>query len=132
MVISKKTSLSKKKSKSQIGKASKRKGATGEREFARYLTEKHGIEASRGVQYQGSPDSPDIIVPSLPKLHFEVKRTETLSLYAAMEQAINDAGDKKIPIVAHRRSHKDWLIVLHAKDMDEFAFQLLHRSAKDD
>lgn len=93
-----------------------RKGAAGEREFAHYLTD-HGHPARRGVQYSGSPDSPDVVCQSLP-FHFEVKRTERLSLYAAMKQATSDAG-KAIPLVAHRRNGGEWLAVLRMGDLLE-------------
>ena len=93
---------------------SRTKGAAGEREWAKYLTD-HGHTARRGQQFSGSPDSPDVVCESLSTLHFEVKRTEKLSLYKAMAQAQDDCGDK-VPIVVHRRSREDWLVVMPAQD----------------
>ncbi|GHT29091.1 hypothetical protein FACS18942_10010 [Planctomycetales bacterium] len=52
------------------------------------------------MQFQGSPDSPDVIT-DLPDIHIECKRTERFQLYKALEQAITDAGNDKIPIVCH-------------------------------
>lgn len=95
---------------------SRSKGATGEREFAKYLTER-GLPARRGVQYQGGPDSPDIICESLPEYHFEVKRTERLHMYKAMDQADQDAGPDKVPMVVHRRNKGDWLVIMYADDL---------------
>jgi len=96
---------------------SKQKGKRGELEFCRYLKDK-GYEARRGQQYKGTSDSPDII-SNLDSLHFEVKRTEKLSVYKALEQAKQDCGDK-IPVVVHRRNNKPWIAIVYADDMFEF------------
>ena len=57
-----------------------------------------------------------MICPTLPGLHFEVKRAERLRLHEAMQQAIEDAGDK-LPIVAHRRNRGDWLAIVRLSDL---------------
>ena len=90
------------------------KGKDGEREFAGLLRAE-GLEARRGQQHAGGPDSPDVLCPSMPDTHFEVKRTEVLSLYKAMDKAILDAGDK-VPVVAHRRNRKPWLVIMRFED----------------
>ena len=68
-----------------MGKASRDKGKRGEREVAEFLRD-HGIPARRGVQYAGGADSPDVI--GFEGVHIEVKRTEALRLYPALEQAL--------------------------------------------
>lgn len=88
---------------------SRQKGARGEREFRDYLRER-GIEARRGQQFSGSPDSPDVI-SSLSGVHWEVKRVERLEIHKAIEQAQRDAGDK-LPVVAFKANRKDWLAIL--------------------
>lgn len=88
---------------------SRRKGANGERAFRDYLRER-GIEARRGQQFSGSPDSPDVI-SSLSGVHWEVKRVERLEIHKAIEQAQRDAGDK-LPVVAFKANRKDWLAIL--------------------
>jgi Holliday junction resolvase len=103
---------------------SRNKGARGEREFAAYLNH-FGIDAIRGVQYQGGKDSPDVKTSLDSLVHFEVKRTETLSLYKALEQAANDCGEKKIPVVVHRRNNKKWVAILEAR----YLLKLLKRKA---
>ena len=104
------------------GKKSLDKGKLGERQWAQYAREIWGFVSHRGRQFSGSPDSPDVKILALDsRIHWEVKRTETLSLYAAMAQATADAGDK-IPVVAHRRSRKDWLVVMRAADVPDFAY----------
>ena len=96
------------------GKASREKGKRGEREWRDVLKE-HGYEdAYRGVQYSGGPDSPDVV--GIPGIHFEVKRVEKLNIYNAMKQSIDDAGEKEIPVVAHRRDREQWLVTMNAED----------------
>ena len=97
------------------GSRSRRKGKRGERDLAAALTAE-GFDAHRGAQHRGGPDSPDVLVPSLPRLHFEVKRCERLNLHDAVEQAKHDAGDK-LPVVAHRRNASDWLAILPLTDL---------------
>src|SRR5665213_4437968 len=92
---------------------SRSKGVAGELELAKYLRE-HGIDARRGRQYSGGDDSPDVIC-DIPSIHFEVKRVESGSLYKWLEQAQADAGTK-IPVVAHRRNHKEWVAILPLTD----------------
>ncbi len=89
---------------------SRRKGKRRERELAALLSVE-GFAATRGQQHRGGPDAPDIIVPSLPGIHFEAKRCERLNLYDAVAQAKNDAGGK-LPVVAHRRNACEWLAIL--------------------
>ena len=99
-----------------MGKINSRsKGCRGEREWAHFLTD-HNFPAYRGQQYKGGPTSPDVICNELNYLHFEVKRTEKLSLYKAMQQAIKDSDFPQIPIVAHRRNNQDWLVIMRAEE----------------
>lgn len=95
---------------------SKEKGKRGERAFAQLLTD-FGFPARRGVQYQGSVDSPDVVCPSLP-FHFEVKYTERLSLWDAYNQATHDSGGKP-PIVAYKGNLKPWMVIMEAKNLLE-------------
>lgn len=57
-------------------------------------------------------------VEGLPGIHVEVKRKEKFNLYEALEQAQRDAaaGGRGMPIVAHRRNGKPWVIVMAAED----------------
>jgi len=89
---------------------SREKGKRGELELAEFLRER-GIEARRGIQFKGGADSPDVVT-DLPGVHFECKRVEQGSLYAWLAQATRDAGDSRIPVVAHRRSRQDWVAIL--------------------
>jgi Holliday junction resolvase len=93
---------------------SKQKGKRGELEFSHWLATR-GHPARRGQQFKGGDDSPDVVCDTLDNFHFEVKRTEKLSLYEAVEQAERDSGHK-YPVVAHRRNRGDWLAVMKATD----------------
>jgi Holliday junction resolvase len=114
-----------------MGKMSKDKGARGERELARMLTSLLNYESRRGQQHSGSPDSPDVV--SIPGIHWEVKRTEKLMLYPSMDQASGDSGDS-VPVVAHRRNFKQWLVILPFKDIIRFAeviYEHVHGKSRD-
>ena len=100
-----------------MGRMQREKGKRGERAF-RDLLREHGFNAERGVQHRGGPNSPDIICPDLPTLHFEVKAVEALRIWAAIQQAIDDAGGGT-PVVAHKRNGSEWLVFLRAKDFLE-------------
>lgn len=94
------------------GRKSRNKGKVGEREAAKLIADLFKVEARRGVQHAGGPDSPDIVT-GIPDVHFEVKRVEKLNLYTAMDQAERDAGDDKIPVVLHRKNLRDWVAVVY-------------------
>ena len=72
-----------------MGRKSKEKGKRGEREAAAEIERVLGITLRRGVQYQGGPGSPDVC--GWTGVHVEVKRTERLVLWSAIDQAISDA-----------------------------------------
>ena len=92
---------------------SRQKGARGERQLAKKLSE-YGYECKRGVQYQGSPDSPD--VTGLAGIHIECKCVERLNIHDAMEQSKRDAGESEIPVVMHKRNYTEWLCTMRLED----------------
>jgi len=91
------------------------KGKRGELELAKEVSRLFNCEARRGRQFKGTPDSPDIET-SIEGVQWECKRTEALSLYPVIEKAILDSGDD-VPVVAHRRSNKPWLVVVRLNDL---------------
>jgi len=111
------------------GRRSRNKGAQGERELSKELNRLFGCESHRGRQYHGGPESPDI-AKAPPGTHWEVKRTEKLSLYKAMDQATDDAGEQDIPVLAHRRNGKPWLFVCYLNDLPTLA-KLLSREPEE-
>jgi hypothetical protein len=105
-----------------MGLRSRNKGKRGELEAAAELRRLFGVEARRGRQYCGSDESPDVL-SDIPDVHFEVKRVEALRLNSALEQAIEDAGDK-VPVVLHRANHRPWVAIVRLDDLPRLAVQL--------
>ena len=105
-----------------MGLMSRNKGKRGEREAAAEIRRVFRTEASRGRQFAGTDDSPDIRT-SIPLVHFEVKRAESLRLYSALEQAIGDAGEN-IPVVLHKQNHQPWVAIVRLDDLPQLARQL--------
>lgn len=107
---------------------SKQKGNRGERELAGILRQHGFSDARRGQQFQGSPDSPDVL--GLPGHHVECKYVAALQLYEALAQAQKDAGPGDTPLVAHRRvdSHKKlalpWVAILLLDDYLDLVMRL--------
>ena len=108
-----------------MGKMSKDKGARGERELAGELHRLFGVTARRGVQYRGGTDSPDVIA-DIPGIHIECKRCERLSIYAAMAQAVDDAGTK-VPIVCHKQNRREWLVIVRLNDLPKLSTAIQRR-----
>ena len=105
------------------------KGCRGEREFRDVLREHGYTHARRGQQFCGINGDGDIVCSDLPGLHFEVKRVEKLNLYDSVNQAKRDAAGEsdisaRIPVVAHKKNHSEWLAIL---PMDTF-LELLRRT----
>lgn len=110
------------------GRMSRNKGKAGERELAKKLEELFGVPCRRGQQYSGV-EGKDVIGP--PGLHCECKRTETLSLYPAMQQATRDAADDEIPVVFHRRNGKPWLAIVPLDQLPALANKLFLTMAEE-
>ena len=90
----------------------KRKGKDGELELAGRLRE-HGYNVRRSVQYNGKEDEGQADLLGLPGIHIECKRTESLRLYEAVDQAKRDSkGKNQIPVVFHRRNKCEWLAIM--------------------
>lgn len=102
---------------------SKNKGKRGELEAAKRLTA-GGFPATRGQQFKGTEDSPDIECLPLKDYHFECKFVERFQLYPSLQQAKDDAPNK-IPVVLHRKKRQDWVAILPLDD-----FLALLREAK--
>jgi hypothetical protein len=105
-----------------MGAKSRRKGVRGEIEAAAEVRRLFRVEARRGRQYHGGDEAPDLKT-AIERVHFEVKRVEALRLYAAMDQAIADAGPN-IPVVLHRASQRPWVVILRLDDLPQLAVQL--------
>jgi len=111
-----------------MGRFSKAKGKRGERELASELCRVLGVSARRGMQFQGSPDSPDVVT-NIPNIHIECKRAERFRLYESLEQAVDDAGanTQKVPVVCHRQNNKPWVVVVRLDDLPRLV-EILHNN----
>lgn len=90
------------------------KGKRGERELVRVLRGYGYTEVRRSQQYAGNTgEAADLI--GLPGIHIEVKRTERLNVYDAIEQAERDTSGG-IPTVFHRRNEKEWIVIQRLSD----------------
>jgi hypothetical protein len=106
-----------------MGRMSRQKGKRGEREAAAELAVVFACDARRGVQYQGGPDSPDVVLEGV-NVHVEAKRVEALNLYAAIDQAREDAGEK-VPIVWHRRNGKTSVCIVETQNLLRLAREIV-------
>lgn len=103
-----------------MGSMSKAKGKRGEREAAAELGALLGVGARRGVQYQGGPESPDVVLDGV-AIHVEAKRTEKLMLWPAIEQAVSDAPEGSVPVVWHRPNRRESVVIVRTSDLVRIA-----------
>ena len=92
---------------------SREKGAKFERKLANILKE-HGYDCRRGQQYCGANGDADVV--GLEGIHIEAKAVERLNLYAAMNQAINDARECELPAVFHKKNRQKILVTMTLED----------------
>ena len=102
-----------------MGATSRNKGKLGEREWARFCTDR-GYECHRTAQCRGNTGQA-ADVEGLPWIHMEVKRTESFRLYDALRQSEHDAimANDGLPMVAHRKNDERWVVVMYADDWME-------------
>lgn len=105
----------------EVGRASRNKGKSGEREAARALMERiPGVKIERSVQYSGRGANkgmggmPDLV--GLEKFYLEVKRTEQARPYEWLRQVQADKLTDEIGVVLHRQSRKEWICMLTLDD----------------
>ena len=108
---------------------SRNKGKRGELEAAKAVNEALGIAARRGQQFSGLEG--EDIVTDLDGVHFEVKRTERLSIYKAMDQASMDAGVNDVPVVLHRKNHEQWLAIVPLTELKTLAERIVNQCNSD-
>lgn len=101
---------------------SKAKGSRFERWVAEWFRENLGTPARRGQQFQGTPDSPDVM-DAVPGCHIECKAVEKLSIYKALEQAVHDAGPN-VPLIIHKANHKPVLVTVQLEHLIELAVRV--------
>lgn len=101
------------KTKSQLGRMSKNKGAQFERKVANILKSR-GFLARRAVQFDGILEH-DLKV-DIP-FNFECKAVERLDLYSAYAQAVGDSEKSETtPVVIHKKNNHVPLVSLALTD----------------
>ena len=93
---------------------SKQKGKSGELELVHKLND-YGYNCRRTNQFCGNTGQADDVV-GLDYIHIECKRVEKLNIDEAIEQAVRDTKDDKLPTVFHRKNRKDWLVTMKLDD----------------
>ena len=82
-----------------------------------------GFDAIRGCQHSArdadGTEAPDVICPSLPGIHHEVKFVEDLNVRSAIEQANRDKKPHQIGVVPHKKKNVPWVVMLLLSDFDK-------------
>lgn len=99
-----------------MSRAQRDRGARGELEIVRLLQDR-GWPARRGFASGGGAGLGGDIEGGPPGWTWEVKRTNRLQLYAALDQALAAAAPGERPVVASRRDGDPWLAHLHLADL---------------
>lgn len=98
------------------GRSARIKGASFERELAKYFTENTKLDAKRGIGQtrSGGTEVSDVDIPIV---HVEAKRQKRCRIKAAMAQAIEDANvNGKIPVAITRDDRADILCTMRLDD----------------
>jgi len=102
------------------GRGARIKGAMFERELAKYISEKTGLEAKRGLG-QARVGGSEIADVEVEYIHIEAKRQIKCNIKAAMRQAIDDSKEKnKPPVVITKDDREEPLVTMRLDDWIEF------------
>jgi len=98
------------------GRSARVKGATFERDLAKYFTENTELTAKRGIGQtrSGGAEVSDVDIPIV---HVEAKRQKRCRIKAAMAQAIEDANvNGKLPVAITKDDRQDILCTMRLDD----------------
>lgn len=98
------------------GRSARVKGATFERDLAKYFTDKTKLEAKRGLGQTrfGGAEVSDV---DIPHFHIEAKRQKRCRIKAAMQQAVDDSNvNGKIPVAITKDDRADILCTMRLDD----------------
>lgn len=98
------------------GRGARIKGATFERQLAKYFTDNTPLEAKRGLGQTrlGGAEVSDV---DMPIIHVEAKRHARCNIKAALKQAIEDASvNGKIPVAITKDDREDILCTMLLDD----------------
>jgi Holliday junction resolvase len=98
------------------GRGARIKGATFERQLAKYFTEHTDFEAKRGIGQSRSGGS-EVSDVDMPIIHIEAKRHKRCHIKAALKQAIEDANiNGKIPVAITKDDREEILCTMLLDD----------------
>ena len=101
------------------GRGARIKGATFERQLAKYFTDNTVLEAKRGIGQtrSGGAEVSDV---DMPIIHVEAKRHKRCNIKAALRQAIEDASvNGKIPVAITKDDRADILCTMRIAEWIE-------------
>jgi Holliday junction resolvase len=95
-----------------VSASQRRKGANGENELARILSDHFGrvVKRTLGQARDGGHDI------ETPPFRWEVKRRKAIAVYDFIEQAAEACQDGATPVVAMRADGKGWLVLMRLED----------------
>lgn len=90
----------------------RRKGQSGERELAALLTDMLGraVKRNLGAARDGGDDI------TIGAYRVEVKRRKRIAVHEFMAQAIEQAGEGEVPVVAMRGDGEQWVVMMRLQD----------------
>jgi hypothetical protein len=98
-----------------LGRSQREKGKRGERAAAEVLRALGFTDCRRGRQYAGHPDAPDVV--GIPGAHLEVKVRQAGNVTRWLEEAAEDGGPERVPLVMHKRNGEVFKITFFASDI---------------
>lgn len=93
---------------------SRSKGKRGELEFIQRHLLPFWPGAKRNLDQFGE-DKRDCL--EVAGVHWQIKRTESLQVWKAIEQAETEAAEHDLPVVAFRRNRSKWYCIVEADEM---------------
>ena len=110
-----------------MGKTSRTKGAKGEREFCKVLSEELdflGVDSALSRNLSQTRDGGHDIA-GLGQFAIEVKRAAVADVRSWWAQAVMQADDAgKFPVLAYRLDRRSWRVVMHINDITHPDFAL--------
>ena len=112
--------------KSKKGKASREKGARGERLLVHFLKE-HGLDVKRGFVWLHQSD-----LIGLDGIHIECKAQEKATVRQWLSQAVEESQKRKdgLPAVFWKKNRAGWVTIMRTEDW--IILYKLARGIKDD
>jgi hypothetical protein len=99
-----------------VSATERRKGANGELEVAKILRAHGWIEAKRTSDGRAQVERGDI-GDGPPQVYWEVRRRESINIWACLAEAQAKALPGDTPVVAFRRNRSGWYAALPLEDL---------------